>query len=121
MATIPISKHHYFSPRWCVGTHRVISHIPTDLPPSDSDEQNLAQNPASESGMDLNELQTSAGEWLGGTGPESDIAISSRIRLARNLAPAERKPVFAALEHFRDALGGTAPNLEETLEDPSSS
>ena len=36
--------------------------------------------------MDLNELQTSAGEWLGGTGPESDIVISSRIRLARNLA-----------------------------------
>src|SRR5688572_33269238 len=36
--------------------------------------------------MDLNELQSSAGEWLGGTGPESDIVISSRIRLARNIA-----------------------------------
>ncbi len=36
--------------------------------------------------MDLNDLQTSAGEWLGGTGPESDIVISSRVRLARNLA-----------------------------------
>lgn len=36
--------------------------------------------------MDLNDLQTNAGEWLGGTGPESDIVISSRIRLARNLA-----------------------------------
>lgn len=36
--------------------------------------------------MDLDQLQTSAGEWLGGTGPESDIVISSRIRLARNLA-----------------------------------
>ena len=35
--------------------------------------------------MELNDLQTSAGEWLGDTGPESDIVISSRIRLARNL------------------------------------
>ena len=35
--------------------------------------------------MELNDLQSSAGEWLGGTGPESDIVISSRIRLARNL------------------------------------
>ena len=26
------------------------------------------------------------GEWLRGGGPESDIVISSRIRLARNLA-----------------------------------
>ncbi len=36
--------------------------------------------------MDLNDLQTSAGEWLGGTGPDSDIVMSSRVRLARNLA-----------------------------------
>lgn len=36
--------------------------------------------------MDLDQLQHSPGEWLGGTGPESDIVISSRIRLARNLA-----------------------------------
>jgi protein arginine kinase len=36
--------------------------------------------------MDLNDLQSGAGEWLGGTGPESDIVFSSRIRLARNLA-----------------------------------
>ena len=28
----------------------------------------------------------SSGEWMRGTGPESDIVISSRIRLARNLA-----------------------------------
>ena len=27
-----------------------------------------------------------AGEWLSGTGPQSDIVISSRIRLARNIA-----------------------------------
>ena len=35
---------------------------------------------------DFNELAQRSGEWLRGTGPESDIIISSRIRLARNLA-----------------------------------
>jgi protein arginine kinase len=36
--------------------------------------------------MNLNELTRTSGEWLRGTGPDSDIVISSRIRLARNLA-----------------------------------
>src|SRR5262245_58186221 len=36
--------------------------------------------------MNLDSLLTSTGEWLRGTGPESDIVISTRIRLARNLA-----------------------------------
>jgi protein arginine kinase len=36
--------------------------------------------------LDLNDLARSSGEWLRGSGPESDIVISSRIRLARNLA-----------------------------------
>ncbi len=36
--------------------------------------------------MDLNEIPIDVGDWLGGTGPESEIVISSRIRLARNLA-----------------------------------
>jgi len=35
---------------------------------------------------DFNALARSSGQWLRGTGPESDIVISSRIRLARNLA-----------------------------------
>ncbi len=35
--------------------------------------------------MALDELYPRSGEWLKGTGPESDIVISSRIRLARNL------------------------------------
>lgn len=35
---------------------------------------------------DFSELARNSGEWLRGTGPESDIVISSRIRLARNLA-----------------------------------
>ena len=34
----------------------------------------------------LNDLTAQCGEWLRGSGPESDIVISSRIRLARNLA-----------------------------------
>ena len=36
--------------------------------------------------MELNELTQTSGEWLRGNGPEADIVISSRIRLARNLA-----------------------------------
>src|SRR5271169_208709 len=36
--------------------------------------------------LDLNDLARKSGEWLRGSGPESDIVISSRIRLARNLA-----------------------------------
>src|SRR5215471_11825836 len=36
--------------------------------------------------MNLETLTHSSGEWLRGGGPESDIVISSRVRLARNLA-----------------------------------
>ena len=36
--------------------------------------------------MNLDDLTRSSGEWLRGTGPESDIVMCSRIRLARNLA-----------------------------------
>ena len=36
--------------------------------------------------MELNDLTTKSGEWLRGCGPEADIVISSRVRLARNLA-----------------------------------
>jgi protein arginine kinase len=36
--------------------------------------------------MNLDSLTTTTGEWLRGSGPEGDIVISSRIRLARNLA-----------------------------------
>lgn len=35
--------------------------------------------------MELNDLVTRRGEWLRATGPESDIVMSSRIRLARNV------------------------------------
>ncbi len=36
--------------------------------------------------MDLDALIQTSGSWLKGTGPDADIVISSRIRLARNLA-----------------------------------
>src|SRR5260221_1149620 len=36
--------------------------------------------------MKLSDLTTRAGEWLRGSGPMSEIVISSRIRLPRNLA-----------------------------------
>ncbi len=36
--------------------------------------------------MELNDLVGKCGQWLRGSGPESDIVISTRIRLARNLA-----------------------------------
>ncbi len=36
--------------------------------------------------MNLDTLTQTSGEWLRGTGPESDIVMSSRIRLARNVA-----------------------------------
>ncbi len=36
--------------------------------------------------MELDDLIGQSGEWLKGSGPDSDIVISSRVRLARNLA-----------------------------------
>jgi protein arginine kinase len=36
--------------------------------------------------VELDDLTYNSGEWMRGAGPESDIVISSRIRLARNLA-----------------------------------
>ena len=36
--------------------------------------------------MNVEDLSQTSGEWLRGTGPESDIVMCSRIRLARNLA-----------------------------------
>ena len=36
--------------------------------------------------MRLDTLTNSIGEWLRGPGPDSDIVMSSRVRLARNLA-----------------------------------
>ncbi|MEZ6064320.1 MAG: protein arginine kinase [Planctomycetaceae bacterium] len=60
--------------------------------------------------MDLESLTNTSGEWLRGTGPDSDIVISSRIRLARNLSeypfpPHADDDVRAEVEHLlRDEI-----------------
>lgn len=36
--------------------------------------------------MDLDSLTQQSGDWLRGTGPESDVVVSTRIRLARNIS-----------------------------------
>jgi protein arginine kinase len=36
--------------------------------------------------MNLNGMSSRLGEWLRGSGPESDVVVSTRIRLARNLS-----------------------------------
>jgi len=36
--------------------------------------------------MNINDLTVQSGEWLAGTGPQQDIVLSSRVRLARNVA-----------------------------------
>jgi protein arginine kinase len=46
--------------------------------------------------MELKELAAQHGEWLRGTGPESEVIISTRIRLARNLVE------FPFLTHATD-------------------
>ncbi len=60
--------------------------------------------------MSIHQLTNSAGEWLRGNGPHSDIVISSRIRLARNLASypfvnaANRRQRFEILNRCHEQL-----------------
>lgn len=56
--------------------------------------------------VDLNELIQMRGEWMRGKGPEADIVMSSRIRLARNLAQ------FPFLTRADEAVRG---EIERTL------
>jgi protein arginine kinase len=56
--------------------------------------------------VDLKELLQLRGEWMRGEGPDSDIVISSRIRLARNLAQ------FPFLSRADDAVRA---EIERTL------
>jgi protein arginine kinase len=53
----------------------------------------------------LEELTEKCGEWLRGSGPQSDIVISSRIRLARNLAE------FSFVRRAGDEERGTISKL----------
>src|SRR5687768_5504727 len=84
--------------------------------------------------MKLSDLTTHAGEWLRGSGPMSDIVISSRIRLARNvsafpfLTRASRHQRVALENRIRDTVLGAqialsmlyvdleqAPDVDRTL------
>ncbi|NOZ41346.1 MAG: protein arginine kinase [Planctomycetes bacterium] len=74
--------------------------------------------------MQLDDLASSSGEWLKGTGPESDIVISSRIRLARNLADfpfmsrtteADRAEIEKTLHSHVTALQESGKFPRETL------
>ena len=56
--------------------------------------------------MELKDLIDLRGEWMRGEGPDADIVISSRIRLARNLAQ------FPFLSRADD---GVRAEIEKTL------
>ena len=70
--------------------------------------------------MKLEMLTQSIGEWLRGTGPESDIVMSSRVRLARNLphypfVSRASEQDRADIERFlreRIAMSSAGPGLE---------
>ena len=74
--------------------------------------------------MHLDDLANTSGEWLKGSGPESDIVISSRIRLARNLAnfpfisrttDSDRTEIEKILHGRVDELQATGKVSSETL------
>lgn len=48
--------------------------------------------------MDLSDLTRQTGEWMRGEGPESDIVISTRVRLARNVADRRFVPSADAVQ-----------------------
>lgn len=61
--------------------------------------------------MQLDDFVSRTGEWLRGSGPHANIVISSRIRLARNLAAtpftnrSEKKDLSAVLQTVEAAVG----------------
>ena len=65
--------------------------------------------------MKLEELAGKCGEWLRGSGPESDIVISSRIRLARNLAefPFVRRASHAERRQIAKSTRAKIENIKE--------
>ena len=71
--------------------------------------------------MHLDDLASSSGEWLKGTGPESDIVISSRIRLARNLAdfPFISRTTEADRTEIEQTLHSHVTSLQESGKFPS--
>ena len=73
--------------------------------------------------MNLDDLASSSGEWLKGNGPESDIVISSRIRLARNLAdfPFISRATDADRAEIEKILHGRIEALRESGKAPADS
>src|SRR5437867_10352048 len=64
--------------------------------------------------MNLDNLTHTSSEWLRGTGPEADIVISSRIRLARNLAafPFSHRASSHQKAEIESSLRERLPKLE---------
>jgi len=63
--------------------------------------------------MQLNDLINNTSEWLKGTGPDSEIVMSSRVRLARNIADlpsshwADKEHKAQILEITKDAVSSS--------------
>ena len=73
--------------------------------------------------MNIDEITSGVGEWLKGEGPFSDVVISSRIRLARNIArfpflgkadESDRRRIFRVLA---DCIAETHPDSDTLLMD----
>ena len=64
--------------------------------------------------MKLDTLLANSGEWLRGTGPDSDVVVSSRIRLARNLSqfPFPIRAEDAVRAEIFSLLSGTLGDLD---------
>ncbi len=76
--------------------------------------------------MELRDLDTRGGEWLRGDGAQGDVVISSRVRLARNLAgfsflsrasEADRREIIDTLHGPLMSLGLTSRAFWMDLED----
>ena len=68
--------------------------------------------------MDLRDLDRRGGEWLRGSGPRSEIVISSRVRLARNLAgfPFLTQATEEQRQEIHDAVRAIRPSARDELE-----
>ena len=65
--------------------------------------------------MNFDDLLTQSGEWLRGSGPESDIVISSRVRLARNLLSIFKPRVTAVVLQNADVAHGSFNGYSEVI------